>query len=545
MKKHLILATACLALFTSCNKSQSKHASNAGEPKTTERSQVITINILDEPQSLDPRKVRSLRDLNLTRLLMEGLTRTGKSGKAELALASQYEVSNDQQTYTFTLKPSTWSNGDTVTAYDFVYAWKKALTPEYPSDYASQLYPIKNAKSVKLGTLPLSMIGASAPNDHTLVIELEHPVPYMLKLLSLPVFFPVNSKVDKKNPHWADKAETYVGNGPFSLKAWKHRDQLIAQKNPAYWDAEKVKLEKIAMVMVSEETGFSMYQNDELQWDGSPFSTIPMDAINSLRSTPSLRSAPMLGTAFIRTNVSKAPFSSNAIRKAFALAIDRKALVEHVLQGEQTPATGLVPKCMGLQKQPYFMDADREAAVKHFEQGLKDLRVSKNSLPEIVLSYANSERSHRMYQALQQQWFETFGIKVRLEPLESQVYFSKVSKQAFMLAGGSWIADLEDPITFLEVFQSKENGTNNTNWENPLYASTLDASYLTTSLEERNKLLSESERILLQDMPIIPIFHYSMLYVQDSAVKDVVISDIGGIDFKWAYLENDQIISTK
>jgi len=212
--------------------------------------QDITINITSEPQTLDPRKVRALNDANVVRMFMDGLTRTDKEGITTLAVAKKVDVSSDQKTYTFTIRESHWSNGDPVTSHDFVYAWKKSLTPTFIAPNANLLYVIKNAKEANTGNLPLSLLGVEAPDEKTLVVSLNHPTPYFLDLIAHPIYFPVNAKVDRANSHWAEKETSYVGNGPFTLVEWKHHNTIVAQKNPRYWDHKAVNLCHVKMVMV-------------------------------------------------------------------------------------------------------------------------------------------------------------------------------------------------------------------------------------------------------------------------------------------------------
>ena len=193
-------------------------------------SQVIRISIGDEPQTLDPRSY--LNCATILRMLFEGLTRVNSQEKAELALADSVEISIDLKTYTFHLRSSVWSNGDPLTASDFIYAWKKTLSPNFPSDTAFQLYVIKNAKAAKEGKASLDAVGIKAVDEHTLMVELENPTPYFLELAAFPAFFPVNRTLDEKNPSWAQNASTFVGNGPFQLSEWEHTDRMSGKEKP-------------------------------------------------------------------------------------------------------------------------------------------------------------------------------------------------------------------------------------------------------------------------------------------------------------------------
>jgi oligopeptide transport system substrate-binding protein len=517
-----------LVVGFSCNSSSQKTQVGA--------SQILRINIQEEPGNLDPRKARSLSGQTLVRMLFDGLTRVNKEEKNELALAEEVTVSADLKTYTFRLKECAWSNGNPVLASDFAYAWKKMLSPDFPSDTASHLYVIKNGKAAKEGKVGLEQVGIKVLNEKTLEVELENPTPYFLELVSFPGFFPVNQKVDENNPSWAQNAATYVSNGPFRVAQWKHQDHFTLVKNDQYWDAKAVKLSSLELQMLQEETELKCFEKQQLDWAGSPLSTLPVDALKFLKEENKLHVKELLGTYFFRVNTQTGPLSHPSLRKAFALALNRQALVDHVTQGDQIPATGLLPLSFHVQKQPYFQDGNLVEAKRLFEEAISELKLLPEQLSEISLLYRVSERNHLIAQTVQQQWFEAFGVRVKLESVEGKVYFDRISKQDYQLSAGSWIADFADPINFLEVFKYK-TGSNNTHWENPRYIELLDQSMQAVDPQQRTELFAEAEQILMEGMPIIPVFYYTMLYVNQPYLKDVVLSSMGQIDFKWAYIE--------
>ncbi|MBM3192312.1 MAG: peptide ABC transporter substrate-binding protein, partial [Chlamydiae bacterium] len=352
-----------------------------------------------------------------------------------------------------------------------------------------------------------------------------------------PIFFPIPAKVEKNDMHWAEHAETYVGCGPFKLSHWQHSNSMEAVKNDLYWDARNVKLKTLSMVMVTPETGLNMYENGELDWEGSPLSNIPLDAIESLKNQEALHTQSFLLTSFLRTNTAQAPLNSLKVRKALAIALDRKALIEHVLQGNGQYASGLVPPSLKLQSEPYFEDNKLEEAKELLAKALEEKEVTEEALSHITLSFLSNEKNYRICQALQEQWKKALGLDIQLEAVEGKIFFSRVSRQDFQLALGSWVADFRDPINFLEVFRTKDVGTNNTAWENSTYFTKLEKSYNAASSEERLTLLKECEAILVEEVPIIPIWHGTMLYVKNDGIKNVVVSDSGNIDFKWAFID--------
>jgi len=536
-KSSLFIGIAFVLLVIGCKSQNSPTHPRKSTSTPSKNPKTLRINLTGEPSTLDPRKARSLNDLNVIKMVMDGLTRINYQGEPSLALAEEVKISDDRLTYTFTLKKIKWSNGESLTAHDFIYAWRKSLSPNFPSDNASLLYVIKNAELIKQGKLPNSLLGVQALDEKTLTIQLEKPIPYLLELLASPSFYPVCAKADKLNPHWAENAETYISCGPFKLETWRHSDSIEVVKNEEYWDSQHVKLKKISMMMVTPETGLNMYENNELDWEGSPLSNIPLDALNFLKEQGKLNTQSSLLTSFIRTNTQKAPFNSIHVRKAFAIAMDRQNLIEHVLHGNASYASGLVPAFLGLRNQEYFQDKDETQAKALIEKALELKEISKEDLSHITLSFLSNEKNYRICQALQEQWKKAFNIDIQLEAIEGKIYFNKVSQKNFQLALGSWVADFRDPINFLEVFKTRDIGTNNTSWENQEYFTKLEQSYTTTSTEERTAILKECEQILIQEMPIIPIWHGTMHYVKNDTVKNVVISDCGGIDFKWAFID--------
>lgn len=502
-----------------------------------ESHDALRLNIGGEPHTLDPRKARDLQSMTLTKMFFDGLTRINPQEIAEPAIAERIDISSDGKIYTFYLRDAMWITGDKVTAHDFAYAWSKVLDPHFPADQAFQMYVIKNAKACKEGKVIFDQVGVKVVDDHTLQVELEHPTPYFLELAALPVYFPISQKVDETHPHWTSDAQTLVGNGPFILKDWKHNDHILAGKNPSYWDTSHVHLKKIDLIMVSEETELKMYERGELDWAGSPLSTLPVGSLKNLKKKGQLHVKPFLATYFFRANIEAEPFQHPLMRKAFAFAVKRSDIVEHVTQGQQLPATGLIPPSLGVQQSPYFKDGDQEAARLAFEDALRAEGLTREILPPISLMYIAGERNHLIAQTVQEQWRAILGVNVQLHAVERKVFYDRISKRNFQLATGSWTADYSDSMNFLEIFKFKGGGSNNTAWENSRYRELLDKALEVNNEEQRKQIFRECESILMQEMPIIPLFHYTLLYVSKQNVKGVVLSHLGGLDFKWASVE--------
>ena len=506
--------------------------------------QTVRINIGTDPQSLDPRKARDLKSITLVHMFFEGLMRRSKSGELEKALAESVESSNDGLQYCFHIRKSFWSNGDPVTSFDFAESWRTILDPRFPTDIAYQLYGIKNAQKAKLGEVSVSDVGILTPDSQTLVVELEYPIPYFLQLVSMSSFFPVPHKLVTQKPNWSVDADSYVCNGPFKLGLWKHSDQIVALKNTRYWEAKDVPLSKIDLYMMDDDTEIQMFEEGNLDWAGSPLSTIPVDAIRNLKSSNELYINPFSATFFFRVNTAemleekKNPLSASSFRRALALSLDRQAITDHVLQGGQIPAKGLVPPEMGLNKAGYFND-DAEKARSLLMDALLKLDLTLDRLEPIRVSFSGSERNAVVAQAVQKQWEDTLGIKIELEAVEAKTYFQRISNKEFQLAAGSWTADFDDPINFLEVFKHKSDSTNNTNWESGKYIDLLNQSALSRNEKERLDLLREAESVLMEQMPIIPIFHFALNFMKRDGLEEVALSPLGKIDFRWAHLADE------
>ena len=265
----------------------------------------LNINVNHEPPTMDPRKGGDGVSSTMHFLLFDGLTHLNSDSSTSPALAEKIELSEDRKTYTFYIRESYWANGDRVTSYDFESSWKDILDPKFPAPNAHLLYPIKNAEAAKRGIVSLDAVGIHAPDEKTLIVELDHPTPYFLQLTSFCVFYPVNKKNEEQHPQWMFNAdEKFIGNGPFLLKSWKHNDEIFMVKNPNYWDSDSVKLDSIHMVMVHDETtALHMYEQGLLDMIGAPMSHLPTDALKELSEKKLLQTKAAGGSTICSFNV--------------------------------------------------------------------------------------------------------------------------------------------------------------------------------------------------------------------------------------------------
>lgn len=541
ISKHLKISkqllSLCIASSLVCSCSQENHTS-LNDHTTSESSKIARIATVSDPLSLDPRLVRELGSINVINTLFEGLMHIGPDQKPEFAIAKSVDISPDLLTYTFTLRDSIWSDGTPLTASDFADTWLSTLNPSFPAPNAGMLYGIKNAKAAKEGIMPLSAVGIQASSPSTLIVQLEQPLPYFLELLSTHFFLPVTPSMRNQTPNQQmSSPEKLIGNGPFKIGRWRQRDEVIVVKNPRYWNANTVALDGIAFQVLEDNTALQLFKSGKLDWTGSPIGTLSQDAISTLKETGDLKIAPAAGTHFLRFNTQKAPFDNINMRAAFNAAIDRKAIVDHITQGNQLIAMGLIPPSFGLEKQLYYKDHDKAASQKLYMAALIDLKNKSENLPEITLCYSGNDRNRKISQTLQQQWNKAFGISVKLESCENQVFYEKLRSGNYQISLGSWYADVRDPINFLEIFKTKDSPTNNTYWENTRFAELLERSAGESSPQERNQLLSEAESILLKEMPIAPLFHASFNYLINPRLEGVILLESGIINFNNASIK--------
>ncbi|MBN2479535.1 MAG: peptide ABC transporter substrate-binding protein [Parachlamydiales bacterium] len=489
---------AVTLIFTSCKNNERK----------VSNKNVISFNINSDPNTLDPRKARDLNSMNISKIFFEGLTRLDKEGNPTLAIAKSYTLKEDKKTYVFKLKDSFWSNGDKLTAYDFEYAWKAVLDPNFSSSMAYKMFIIKNSREAKDGKISIDDVKIKAIDEKTLMVELERSTPYFLHLLANPIFFPINKKNDLENKNWHQDEKSFVCNGIFTLNQWKNNEMIECIKNKDYWDESQVKITKINMIMTNEKEEIKMYKKNKLDIVGSPFSFLPTKSLKKLKKRKDFHSQPYFGTSFLRINVEK--INDKLFRKALSKAINRKALVEYVLQQGEYPAKRLIPD--------YFIK-------------------NKQENDAISLTYIRGNKTNIIAKSLKNDIENNLKIDVVLEPLDRNIYYEKINSQNYELALGSWIADFEDPINFLEMFKFKNDSIHNTGWENKKYVSLLDE-FIARDIDERYKILKKAEDILLDELPIIPLYHLSQNYLKKTNLKDIKIYPSGFIDFKYAYFED-------
>lgn len=536
-----ILTTFLLIACSNDTSSDSSNSNSTGSGKLA-KEQVLNISNISEPPSLHPGKANDVASIIVLTQIFEGLTRLDPNGEPQEAMASNIDISEDGKKYTFTIRDGvTWTDGSPVTAEDFEYAWKWVLDPENAEARAAhQLFIIKNAEAVKKGEVPIDEVGFRAIDEKTFEVELEYAADYFLKLTANHVFSPMKKGINEEHPDWDLSAgEHYITNGPFYLAEWDQKNKIVFKKNQNYWDADTVKLETINMPIITDEnTEFNMYQNGELDYAGHPTGKLPLAAIKSLKEEGVLNADPRTGTYYYTFNVEKEPFDNANIRKAFTYAIDRKAIVENITQAGEVPAMAYIaPSIWEENLEGYFADNDVEKAKEFLEKGLKEKGLSSvEELPPITLSYNTSEEHAQIAQAIQDMWKKNLGVEVTLENNEWQVYLDMLSAGDYQVGRIGYSASVADAYTLLQTYL-QVSGSNYPRWLNDEFSDLLRQSTQETDPVKRKEILRKAEEIFIDEMPVLPIYYYSNVYVHRDYVKDINVTSLGYIQFKWTYIE--------
>lgn len=490
-----------------------------------------------EPETLDPQLCVNSNGGNIIDNIFEGLMRD-THGKIVPAMAESYKISKDQLTYTFKLRDAKWSDGKPVTARDFEYAWKRAVDPKIGGGYYGfQLFYIKGATEFAKGTGKREDVAVKAVDDRTLVVTLTAPTPYFLSLTAFITACPVRQDIVEKDPEgWANKPETCVTNGPFKLGEIKMGDRVVLVKNPNYWNAAKVKLQKVDCLLLADATvALTAYENNEIH----VVDEVPTQEIARLKKTdPNFTIEDRLGTGYYIFNVNKKPVDNPKVRRALSLAIDRKAIVENVLKAGQKPAVGFIPYGMKDTSGKEFRDVignyggdPNRAMVPEAKKLLAEAGYPNGKgFPEIEILFRTSASYKGIAEAIQEMWRKNLNINVRLSNQESGVFSSSRRAGNYVVAQASWAADFVDPMTFLDLFTSY-SGNNYTQWKSKEYDGLIEKTKLQKAGPARDKLMRDAEKVLIENSIIMPIFHMSDPNLIRSNTKGVEVTTLGHFYF--------------
>lgn len=468
---------------------------------------VFTFNLTAEPESYDPGLASGQPDGMVCRLLFEGLTRANPRTLEPLpGQAERWEMSRDGLTYTFHLRHGIrWSDGRAVTAEDFRWSWLRVLNPATGARYASTLLPIRNATRYNSGQLADPMaVGIRAPDDSTLVVTLERPTAYFLYLVQFYTAMPLRRDViERWGPAWTRPGHL-IGNGAFTLASWRQNDRFVFDRNPLYWNAASVRLERVVGYTVeNSNTSTNLYKAGVLDWD--PSGGIPSSFIPSMRRFADYRHGRYQALYFYSINVTRKPFDNVWVRRALNYALDRDAIADDLLKRSRDPWGNMTPAGYpGYARPPGFRYEPALARECLARAGYPGGR----GFPPIHLLFNTSEDNRRIAEAIQAMWMRDLGVPVELENQEWGSFMQAMTTLHYDVVRRSWIGDYLDPNTFLSCFRAGD-GNNRTGWRDARYDALLDSAADVVDPVRRMQLLAKAEARLLDQCPVIPIYHYS------------------------------------
>lgn len=497
-----------------------------------------------EVATLDPGKMTALQDGRVAAALFEGLTVIDpRTLKPVPGVAERWEVSPDGLTYTFHLRADArWSDGKPVTGADLAWSWRRVLDPATAAEYAYMLYPIRGAKAYydemqkTEGKGDWSKVGVHVEDPRRLVIELEQPCAYFLDLTAFSTYLPIRQDaLEKYGDRWIFPPNL-ISNGPYRLAEWRFRSRMLWQKNPHYWNAAAVALERIEL-RAFEDANMALLAYETGAVDLS--AALPALAFEPLldQQKAGRRSdvlyAVNFGTYFYRFNCTRKPLTDVRVRRALALAIDRRAIIERAARMGQQPAFTLVPPGLPGYTSPPGLVEDVEAARRLLaEAGYP----GGQGLPQLTVLVNKSADHVRVAEMLQQQWRDRLGLRVSIDQVEWKVFLDTVQRLEYKVARGSWYGDYIDPNTFLDMFVTG-GGNNQTGWSSAAYDALIARAAREIDPKARFKTFTEAEAILMRETPIFPIYVYTTMMLVRPGLEGVDPNLMNRIDFarlRWA-----------
>ena len=509
------------------------------------REKILQFGNGTEPQELDPHIVTGVPEHNIIDALLEGLVSLDpKTLEPVPGVAERWEISEDGKTYLFHLRENArWSNGDPLTAEDFVWSWWRALQPALGNQYAYMLFPVVNAEAYANGEIEdFDKVGVKALGDHLLEVKLNNPTQYFLQMLGYHYStYPVHRETiekfgaaDERGTRWT-RPGNYVGNGPFALTTWKLNKVIEVRKNPHYWNADNVRLNGIDYRPIENvSTEERMFRAGQLHIT----QTVPIDKVPWYRqhNPEVLQVAPYLGTYYYRFNVRHEHLQDPRVRRALNLAIDRESIVKSITKGGEIPAyTFTPPDTMGYTAGSTLSYDPEKARRLLADAGYPGGR----GFPKLEVLYNTSEGHQKIAVALQQMWKQNLNIDISLNNQDWKVFLSSVNLGEYSLARAGWIGDYVDPNTFLGMWVT-DGGNNQTGWSNKRYDElVLKLAPAAETREQRYAYFREAESILLKELPVIPLYIYTSKSLIKPSVHGIYDNLLDYISFQDVWLDDN------
>ncbi|WP_226676628.1 peptide ABC transporter substrate-binding protein [Rossellomorea aquimaris] len=542
----LVLLLALSTFLAACGgdkKTDSNEEGSGAGGSDEKKEQVLNLLEGSEIPSMDSTLATDSVSFKIMNNVYEGLYRLGEDDKAVLGMAAEEpQISEDGKTYTFKIRDAKWSNGEPVTANDFVYAWQKALNPDTGAEYAYIMYDIKNAAKVNAGEVPVEELGVKATDDKTLEVQLETAVPYFKALLSFATFYPQNQKfVESQGDKFGLEADTALYNGPFTLSEWKHEQSYKLSKNDNYWEADAVKLDEVNFNVVKDTaTGVNLYETNKVDVAG-----LSAEFVDKYKSDENFKTLAETSVFFLRLNQKNEVMKNVNARKAIDAAYDKQGMVDVLLNNGSLPAYYLVPKdfVTGPDGTEYreavgdFGGFDAKKAADYWAKAKEEL--GKDSVELELLNY-DSDSSKKIGEFLKEQLeqnLEGLTVKIKAQPFKQKLELESKGQYDFSFAG--WGPDYPDPMTFVDMFVT-DGAHNQMGYSNPEYDKLIEQAKgeLLDDPEARWQAMVDAEKILFEDQAISPMYQRGSAYLERPYVKGLLRHSFGAdASYKWAYIE--------
>ncbi|MBO2708044.1 peptide ABC transporter substrate-binding protein [Lactiplantibacillus plantarum] len=548
MKKRSVLAVVMSLVLVTVLAACGKHNSQSSGNGKYASSQVLNLSY---PSSLDSIDISNMSGYGSTGNIFESLYRLGKNGSITPGLAKSTKVSKDGKTYTFTIRNAKWSDGSKITAQDFVYSWKRTVTPATKSQYAYLFSGVKNADEIVAGKKSPSTLGVKAQGEHTFIVTLDKPITYFKKLMTYPLFGPISEKAVKKwGSKYATKAQYMLYSGPFKLTGWTGTNnswQFV--KNNQYWDKKAVHLQKINYtVNESTTTTLNLFQEKKLD-----LTQLASEQVKNMKSSSDYTTYPYSITAFLVYNFQdsnatiKKALNNAKIRQAISLSINRKTLVKNVIGDASTVSKTFVPQDL-VKDAKTGKDFADESTVKNstsynkalaqklWKQGLKETGIKKLS---IQLLASNDEPNKPISQYLKSALEKNLdGLTVNLSNIPSKVASSRAQSGDFDLYLSGWGADFNDPISHLQIM-TNNSGYNYGKYNSSTYNALVnkDQNQDANDTSARWQDMINAEKTIMKDQGITPLYQTVYSYLQNPKVKGIIHNTAGTQwNYKYAYI---------
>ena len=536
--KKLIAVTLVVAMtasiFTACGSKPNKTDNNTNKPNTntntsaypgTAEEKAITVNITSEPPQLFSVTSTDTTSFSVIRHVLENLVELDDKDNVVPGVAKDWTISKDGLVYTFNLRDDMkWTNGEPVTAKDFVFAWTSLLTPSFASDYAYFGYMFKNGQAYNEGKVDASKLGFKALSDYKLEVTLENPAPYFINTLAFGVFAPLNEKAYKQfGTKYGTDADKMAYNGPFKITSWEHESKLVLEKNTDFPDKDKIALDKITMVMINDtNASLNAFKAGEVDITG-----ISGDQAKLMNGESYPVNSYDDGSCFyLEYNLKDKQLQNANLRKALTYAIDKQAFVDSIVKNTSKAATSFTPPIIKGNNKSFKEEVgnlvpviDVEKAKEFYAKALQELGTDKVTLTMIT---DDTDVAVKNAAFVQEQLKKNLGVEIKVESMPFKSRLERMSNKDFSLVFAGWGPDYNDPMTFLDMFQTG-NGNNHTSYTNPAYDELLTKARAELNKDTRFGYLMDLEKTLMNDLPIGPIYWRSRDYVVSGKIASGVV----------------------